>query len=85
MVDALMAEAEKLKQIQPNGEAPVRWSKEIDDAVFKCEGLQRSHERLGVLGAEAQLGGMGTAFSSSLLGLAGSLIVGLLELFAGHG
>ena len=36
-------------------------------------------------GLEAQLGGMGTAFASSLLGLAGSLIVGLLELFAGHG
>ncbi|APX89257.1 biopolymer transporter ExbB [Brevirhabdus pacifica] len=36
-------------------------------------------------GLEAQLGGMGTAFSSSLLGLAGSLIVGLLELFASHG
>ncbi len=36
-------------------------------------------------GLEKQLGGMGTAFSSSLLGLAGSLIVGLLELFAGHG
>ncbi len=36
-------------------------------------------------GLEEQLGGMGTAFSSSLLGLAGSLIVGLLELFAGHG
>ncbi|TMV11647.1 biopolymer transporter ExbB [Arenibacterium halophilum] len=36
-------------------------------------------------GLEAQLGGMGVAFSSSLLGLAGSLIVGLLELFAGHG
>lgn len=33
-------------------------------------------------GLEAQLGGMGTAFASSLLGLAGSLIVGLLELFA---
>ncbi len=28
---------------------------------------------------------MGVAFSSSLLGLAGSLVVGLLELFAGHG
>ncbi|OUD09355.1 biopolymer transporter ExbB [Marivivens niveibacter] len=37
------------------------------------------------VGLESQLGGMGTAFSSSLLGLAGSLIVGLLELFAGHG
>lgn len=36
-------------------------------------------------GLESQLGGMGTAFSSSLLGLAGSLIVGLLELFATHG
>ena len=36
-------------------------------------------------GLQAQLGGMGTAFSSSLLGLAGSLVVGLLELFAGHG
>lgn len=36
-------------------------------------------------GLESQLGGMGTAFSSSLLGLAGSLIVGLLELFASHG
>ncbi|MEL6583487.1 MAG: biopolymer transporter ExbB [Pseudomonadota bacterium] len=36
-------------------------------------------------GIEAQLGGMGTAFASSLLGLAGSLIVGILELFAGHG
>lgn len=36
-------------------------------------------------GLEQQLGGMGTAFSSSLLGLAGSLIIGLLELFVGHG
>ncbi len=36
-------------------------------------------------GLEAQLGGMGVAFASSLLGLACSLIVGLLELFAGHG
>jgi hypothetical protein len=36
-------------------------------------------------GLDDQLGGMGTAFASSLLGLAGSLIVGLLELFAGHG
>ncbi|WP_373357035.1 biopolymer transporter ExbB [Pseudoroseicyclus sp. CXY001] len=36
-------------------------------------------------GLQAQLGGMGTAFSSSLLGLAGSLIVGLLELFTTHG
>ncbi|MEM1130225.1 MAG: biopolymer transporter ExbB [Pseudomonadota bacterium] len=36
-------------------------------------------------GLETQLGGMGTAFASSLLGLAGSLVVGLLELFASHG
>ena len=36
-------------------------------------------------GLESQLGGMGVAFSSSLLGLAGSLVVGLLELFASHG
>ena len=36
-------------------------------------------------GLESQLGGMGTAFASSLLGLAGSLVVGLLELFSGHG
>lgn len=41
-------------------------------------------ERLQV-GLQSQLGGMGTAFASSLLGLAGSLVVGLLELFAGHG
>lgn len=33
-------------------------------------------------GLEQQMGGMGTAFSSSLLGLAGSLVVGMLELFA---
>ncbi|MEZ5752637.1 MAG: biopolymer transporter ExbB [Paracoccaceae bacterium] len=33
-------------------------------------------------GLEAQMGGMGTAFSSSLIGLAGSLLVGILELFA---
>lgn len=41
-------------------------------------------ERL-MSGLEDQLGGMGTAFASSLMGLAGSLVVGLLELFAGHG
>ncbi|WP_425037630.1 biopolymer transporter ExbB [Primorskyibacter sp. S187A] len=41
-------------------------------------------QRLQV-GLESQLGGMGVAFASSLLGLAGSLVVGLLELFAGHG
>lgn len=36
-------------------------------------------------GLESQLGGMGVAFASSLIGLAGSLVVGLLELFASHG
>ncbi len=36
-------------------------------------------------GLEDQLSGMGTAFASSLLGLAGSLVVGLLELFSSHG
>jgi hypothetical protein len=36
-------------------------------------------------GLEGQLNGMGVAFASSLLGLAGSLVVGLLELFASHG
>jgi hypothetical protein len=46
-------------------------------------GLQVFERLMG--GLEAQLGGMGTAFSSSLLGLAGSLVLGLLELFAGHG
>ncbi|MBT4890763.1 MAG: flagellar motor protein MotA [Rhodospirillales bacterium] len=35
-------------------------------------------------GLEEPLGGMGTAFSSSLLGLAGSLILGFLDLQAGQ-
>jgi hypothetical protein len=35
-------------------------------------------------GLQAPLGGMGTAFSSSLFGLAGSLIVGFLDLQAGQ-
>ncbi len=35
-------------------------------------------------GLNEQLDGMGTAFASSLLGLAGSLVVGLLDLFTGH-
>lgn len=51
---------------------------------------QQGEEGLAVFnrlmsGLESQLQGMGVAFGSSLLGLAGSLIVGLLELFAGHG
>ena len=48
------------------------------------EGSMAVFDRL-MTGLEAQLGGMGVAFSSSLLGLAGSLVVGLLELFASHG
>ena len=36
-------------------------------------------------GLDSQLTGMGVAFASSLLGLAGSLVVGLLEVFAGRG
>ncbi len=35
-------------------------------------------------GLSAPLRGMGTAFSSSLLGLSGSLVIGFLELQAGH-
>src|SRR5690606_26397122 len=35
-------------------------------------------------GLEGPLGGMGTAFSSSLFGLAGSLILGFLDLTAGQ-
>jgi hypothetical protein len=38
-----------------------------------------------ISGLEDQLGGMGTAFASSLIGLAGSLVVGLLELFSSQG
>jgi hypothetical protein len=48
------------------------------------EGASDVFTRL-MTGLEQQLGGMGTAFASSLLGLAGSLVVGLLELFASHG
>ncbi|MGD9918135.1 MAG: biopolymer transporter ExbB [Paenirhodobacter sp.] len=48
------------------------------------EGATVVFDRL-MTGLESQLGGMGTAFSSSLLGLAGSLVVGLLELFVTHG
>ncbi|MBD3764349.1 MAG: biopolymer transporter ExbB [Rhodobacterales bacterium] len=46
-------------------------------------GLQVFEKLMG--GLQSQLGGMGTAFSSSLLGLSGSLVIGLLDLFAGHG
>ncbi len=50
-------------------------------APSEDEGSVAIFDRL-MQGLEDQLGGMGTAFSSSLLGLAGSLVVGLLELFA---
>ncbi len=50
--------------------------KEGQSAIESFDGLMG--------GLEGQLGGMGTAFGSSLLGLAGSLVVGLLELFASH-
>ncbi|PVA09888.1 biopolymer transporter ExbB [Pelagivirga sediminicola] len=53
-------------------------------APQKGEGGVEVFTRL-MTGLQSQLGGMGVAFASSLLGLAGSLIVGLLELFAGHG
>ncbi|MDB6180525.1 hypothetical protein [Paracoccus fistulariae] len=46
-------------------------------------GVQVFEKLIG--GLESQLGGMATAFSSSLLGLVGSLVVGLLELFVTHG
>jgi len=64
----------------------------VPAVVDTIRSLQLTAEESGVevfsrlmSGLEAQLGGMGTAFASSLLGLAGSLVVGLLELFAGHG
>ena len=47
------------------------------------EGGVEVFDRL-IKGLESQLGGMGTAFASSLLGLAGSLVVGLLELLSSH-
>lgn len=47
-----------------------------DDLATAFDGLKR--------GLEAPLGGMGTAFSSSLFGLAGSLVVGFLDLQAGQ-
>lgn len=51
--------------------------KEGDSAVAVFDNL--------MTGLEGQLSGMGTAFASSLLGLSGSLIVGLLDLFSSHG
>lgn len=60
--------------------------------VETIRGLQPTAGEAGVdmfnrlmSGLDSQLSGMGVAFASSLLGLGGSLIVGLLELFASHG
>lgn len=59
----------------------------VVDTIRSLAGTDEDGDVLGKLisGLENQLGGMGTAFASSLVGLAGSLLVGLLELFAGHG
>lgn len=64
----------------------------VPAVVETIQSLRPSENEAGVAifdrlmsGLESQLGGMGTAFSSSLLGLAGSLVVGLLEIFASHG
>ena len=64
----------------------------VPAVVDTIRSLNQSEDEGGVAvftrligGLEDQLAGMGTAFASSLLGLAGSLVVGLLELFAGHG
>ncbi|MEM0978523.1 MAG: biopolymer transporter ExbB [Pseudomonadota bacterium] len=50
---------------------------EGQDAMQTFDGL--------LSGLEEPMSGLGTAFGSSLIGLAGSLVVGLLDLFAGHG
>lgn len=62
----------------------------VVDTIRSLAPEEGAESSLGVFdnlmsGLEDQLGGMGTAFGSSLLGLAGSLIVGLLDLLAGHG
>ena len=63
----------------------------VPAVVETIRSLEPSENESGILvfsrlmdGLEDQLAGMGTAFSSSLLGLAGSLVVGLLDLFAGQ-
>ena len=50
-----------------------------DDGADGATIFNRLIDNLGV-----QMEGLGTAFASSLLGLAGSLIVGFLEILAGH-
>ena len=59
----------------------------VVDTIRSLADTAEDGDVLGKLisGLEDQLGGMGTAFASSLIGLAGSLVVGLLELFASQG
>ena len=55
-----------------------------DDRCPRHQGRQRPRVRRIEDGLAAPLRGMGTAFSSSLLGLGGSLVLGFLELQASH-
>jgi hypothetical protein len=64
----------------------------MPQVVAVIQGLEPKEGETGIAvfkklmsGLEGQLQGIGTAFSASLVGLAGSLVVGLLDLFAGHG
>lgn len=65
-----------LETIQSVGKAISTLDSRQTDSVLVFEELKN--------GLAAPLRGMGTAFSASLLGLAGSLILGFLELQAGH-
>lgn len=65
-----------LETIQSVGKAINTLDTRQSDSVLVFEELKN--------GLAAPLRGMGTAFSASLLGLAGSLLLGFLELQAGH-
>jgi len=65
-----------LETVTAVGDAIAGLSASGTDAAILFEDLKR--------GLETPLSGMGTAFSSSLFGLAGSLILGFLELQAGQ-
>lgn len=65
-----------LETIQSVGKAINTLDTRQSDSVLVFEELKN--------GLAAPLKGMGTAFSASLLGLAGSLVLGFLELQAGH-
>jgi hypothetical protein len=65
-----------LETIQSVGKAINTLDTRQSDSVLVFEELKN--------GLAAPLRGMGTAFSASLLGLAGSLVLGFLELQAGH-